>query len=250
MPAKKINMKSRALLYSLVFLIVLMVFPVASGIIVAVNNIGPPQSYRVQGAFMLLSVTVPAGILLITGTHPSQIGFVKVKKGSLKTVRYFIPVIVAKAGFLFFGIDHDIERMIALTFFTAAIGLSEEIYFRGIILRRLKTCYSIKQTVLLSSVFFAAVHASQAFSGEGFVMVTMAVINAFIFGIVAAELVILTGSLILVVIWHALYNFINWLTLAQGTTEIILIALQSIVLITYGLYLWRKLPLDETSHHP
>jgi hypothetical protein len=49
-------------------------------------------------------------------------------------VPYFTPVIVAKADFLFFGINHDIGRMIALAFFTAAIGLSEEIYFRGIMI--------------------------------------------------------------------------------------------------------------------
>ncbi len=238
---KKTNVKSKALFYSLMLSIVLMSFPVVSGIIVAVNNMEVPQSYWVQGAFMLLSVTVPVGILLITGVRPSQIGFVGMRKGSLKTVLYFIPVIMAKAGFLFFGINHDIERIIALTFFTAAIGLSEEIYFRGIILKRVKMCFSIKQTVLLSSILFATVHASQAFSGEGFVMVTMAVLNSLIFGIVAAEIVILTGSLIPAMIWHTLYNFINWVSPVQGTTEIILIVVQSIALIAYGIYLWRKL---------
>lgn len=102
---------------------------------------------------------------------------------------------------------------------------------------------------LLSSLFFAAVHASQAFSGEGFVSVTLAVVNAMIFGIVSAEIVVLTESLIPVIIWHFLFNLLNWLSIAQGNRGFWLIVVQTIVLIPYGLYLWIKLPLDKASRN-
>lgn len=245
MMPKERNKKSVGLLSSFALAIVLMIFPVISGIIVTVNNMDVPQMYWVEAAFMLASMVVPLCILLITKLSLSQIGFSKVKKGGIKVVLYFFPIVAAKMGYLFFGIQHSRELLIALLFFTAAIGLSEETYFRGIILRRLMMDFSTKQAVLLSSVLFAAVHASQAFSGEGFVGILLAVANAFIFGVVASEIVILTESLVLTIIWHALYNFINWITLVQGTQEVILIILESVIVIFYGIYLWTKLPKNR-----
>ena len=165
MMVKEKNKKVREVLFSFVLAIVLMIFPVASGIIVTVNNINMPQMYWVQGAFMLASISVPLCILFITNTNLNQIGFSKVKKGSIKTVLYFFPIIAAKMGYLFFGFKQSRGILIALAFFTVAIGLSEEVYFRGIILKRLMMRFSIKQAVLISSVLFAVVHTAQAFSG-------------------------------------------------------------------------------------
>lgn len=234
--------KLRAIMSSLIFSVVLMIFPVASGVIVVVNDLDVIQSYWLQGAFMMLSIAVPAIFMWITKIKPAEIGFAGMEKGSVKTVLYFAPVIAAKTGFLFYGINHDIHTIMALAFFAIAIGLSEELYFRGIILRNLRTCFTIKQTVILSSVFFAAVHASQAFSGTGIIIVTLTIINALIFGVIASEIVILTRSIIPVIIWHVLYDFINWISVAKGTTEVTLIMIQSVIMVVYAYYLWTKLP--------
>ena len=236
--------KLRALISSLVFSVILMIFPVASGVIVVMNGMDAIQSYWMQGVFMMLSIVVPIIYIWITKIEPFQIGFTGMEKGSIKTVLYFIPIIAAKIGFLFYGINNDIHTIMSLLFFTIAIGLSEELYFRGIILRKLRDCFTIKQTVIISSVLFAAVHASQAFSGTGLIMVTLTIINAFIFGIVASEIVMLTKSIFSVMVWHTLYDFINWISLVSGTIEVILIIIQSIILVTYAYYLWTKLPLE------
>ena len=239
---KRENTKLRAMLSSLMFSIVLMIFPVASGVIVVMNDMDAIQSYWLQGAFMMSSISVPAIFMWITDMKPVQIGFVEIEKGSARTVLYFLPAFAAKIGFLFCGMNYDIHTIVALAFFTIAIGLSEELYFRGIILSKLRTCFTIKQTVILSSVFFAAVHASQAFSGAAIFMVALTVINALLFGIVASEIVVLTKSIISVIIWHMLYDFINWIALIQGTIEIVLIIIQSVIMITYAIYLWTELP--------
>lgn len=236
------NLKLRAVLSSLAFAIVLMMFPVASGAIVVMNGMDAIQSYWLQGVFMMLSISVPAIFMWITNVKPAQVGFVGVEKGSARTVLYFLPVIAAKFGFLFYGINRDIHTTMALAFFTIAIGLSEELYFRGIILRKLRACFTIKQTVILSSVFFAAVHASQAFSGAGILMVALTIINALLFGIVASEIAVLTKSIIPVIMWHVSYDFINWIALVQGTIETVLIIIESTIMITYAIYLWTELP--------
>ena len=234
--------KLRAILSSLVFSVILMIFPVTSGVIVVMNGMDAIQSYWMQGVFMMLSMAVPVVFMWITKMKPAQIGFTRVEKGSIKTVLYFVPIIASKIGFLIFGVDSNTQTIIALAFFTIMIGLSEELYFRGIILRKLRSCFTIKQTVILSSVFFAAVHASQAFSGTGIIIVTLTIINALIFGVIASEIVILTRSIIPVIIWHVLYDFINWISVAKGTTEVTLIMIQSVIMVVYAYYLWTKLP--------
>ena len=239
---KSKNTKLRSVLSSLVFAIVLMMFPVASGVIVVMNDMDAIQGYWLQGVFMMLSISVPAIFMWITNMKPVQIGFVRVEKGSAEAVLYCLPAIAAKIGFLFCGMNRDIHTIVALAFLAIAIGLSEELYFRGIILSKLRTCFTIKQTVILSSVFFAAVHASQAFSGAGIFMVALTMINALLFGIVASEIVMLTKSIVAVIIWHTSYDFINWIALAQGTTEIVLVIIQSAIMITYAIYLWTELP--------
>ena len=234
--------KLRAILSSLVFSVILMIFPVTSGVIVVMNGMDAIQSYWMQGVFMMLSIAVPVVFMWITKMKPAQIGFTRVEKGSIKTVLYFVPIIASKIGFLIFRVDSNTQTIIALAFFTIMIGLSEELYFREIILRKLRSCFTIKQTVILSSVFFAAVHASQAFSGTGIIIVTLTIINALIFGIVASEIVMLTKSIIPVIIWHTLYDFINWISLVKETTEVTLIMIQSVIMVVYAYYLWTKLP--------
>ncbi len=235
----------KALLSSLVFSVILMIFPVISGVIVTINRMDTLRGYYLQGIFMMLSIAVPVIFMWITKIKPSHIGFAGLKKGSIKKVLCFVPAIAAKTGFLFFEIIPDVRAIMALAFFTIAIGISEELYFRGIILRRLRSCFTIKQTVILSSVFFAAVHAAQAFSGAGFVMVALTIINAFIFGIVASEIVLITKSILPVIVWHALFDFINWISLVNGTPEITLIIIQSIITVLYAYYLWSKLPDEQ-----
>lgn len=235
------NTKLMAVFSAFIFSIVLMIFPVASGVIVTINNLDTLNSYWVQGIFMMLSLIVPALFMLITKMRLGQIGFTGIEKGSIKTVLYFVPLIVAKAGFLFFGINKDVHVIFALIFFTIAIGLSEEMYFRGIILQKLTTCFSAKQTVILSAAFFAVVHASQAFLGVGIIMTVLTIVNALIFGIIASEIVLLTKNIVFVIIWRAMYDFVNWISLVKGTTEVIVILIQSVIMIIYAIYLWSKL---------
>jgi hypothetical protein len=143
MDEKRNNTKLGTVLTSLIFAIVSMVFPAASGVIVVMNDMDAIQGYWLQGVFMMLSISVPAVFMWITNMKPVQIGFARVEKDSARTVLYFVPVIAAKIGFLLCGIRHDIHTIVALAFFAIAIGLSEELYFRGIILSKLRTCFTL-----------------------------------------------------------------------------------------------------------
>ena len=85
--------KLRTLISSLILSIVLMIFPVVSSVIVVINGIDTLHSYWLQGVFMILSISVPAIFMWITKIKPAEIGFIRIEKGSVKTVLYFVPII-------------------------------------------------------------------------------------------------------------------------------------------------------------
>lgn len=241
-------MKTKAILFSLLFSIILTVFPVASSVIAINQSCTQLETYWIQGIFMMLSVFVPLLYLLHKKITFKTIGFTPSKKGSLKTALYFLPFLLAKMLFLIKGITLDVPVLLALLFFTIGIGLSEELYFRGLILQWLLTCLSIKQSILISTLFFGIVHASQAFSGVGLIMTLLTIANALLFGVIASELVLITESLLPIILLHTLFDFINWISLVNGTSEFIITFIQSIIMTCYAIYLWGKLPANKNDN--
>lgn len=239
--------KAWSIILSLILTIVMIIFPVTSGVITVIRNLNTIEGYWLQGFFMTLSIIVP--MIYIKGAKISlkQIGFRGIKRGSSRMVLYFLPLIIVKIPYLFYGIENDADKIIALIYFTIVIGVSEEIYFRGIILRRLLDSFTIKQSIIISALFFAMAHASQAFSGIGMIMVVLTVVNALIFGIITAELLLITESIIPLIIWHILYDFINWSSFAGGLTKVVIIAVESAIIIAYACYLWIRLPKRQEN---
>jgi membrane protease YdiL (CAAX protease family) len=121
------------------------------------------------------------------------------------------------------------------------VGISEELYFRCIILKLLKDSFSVKQTVIISALIFGIGHIASALSGKGSVDVLLQVINAFLFGILTAEIVNITKSLIPTIIWHFAFNFVNRITLTAGVNGILAVGLQVIVMVIYAYILWDKI---------
>ena len=64
---------------------------------------------------------------------------------------------------------------------------------------------------------------------------------AALFGLVAAELVLLTGSLWSVMAWHGAYDLSSYLGGdAFGPLQVLSVALQCLLLASYAAYLWRQ----------
>lgn len=101
--------------------------------------------------------------------------------------------------------------------------------------------FSVKQTVVISALVFGIGHSAS----KSIVQVSLQIINAIVFGILAAEIVIFTKSLFPVIIWHLLFNFVNYISVANSTSEYIAIGLQETIMIIYALYLWNIVSLKK-----
>lgn len=238
--------KTKSILLSIVWTIVILIFPVASGVISVVSKMNQIETFLIQGCFMLLSLTVPAIYIYKRRVHVKEIGLGKIESGTAKKALLFIPIVLCKLPLLFTGVDlKGFTYVSTLVFFTLMVGISEELYFRGIILKFLKDNFPVKQAVVISALIFGIGHMATILSGASIVYVFLQIINAIVFGIIAAEIVIITKSLIPVIIWHFVFDFVNYITLTTGITGIFVIGLQEIIMIIYAYYLWKKISLKN-----
>jgi uncharacterized protein len=238
--------KTKTVLLSIVWTIVLLIFPVASGVIVTVFKMNQIEIFLAQGCFMLLSIIIPIVYVGKKKIYLKEVGLRKMELGSIGKTLFFIPIILCELPLILVGVDFKgFIYVSVLIFFTLMVGISEELYFRGIILRLLKENFSAKQTIVISALVFGIGHFASVLTGTSIVEVLLQIINAIVFGILAAEIAMLTKSLFPVIIWHFLFDFVNHISLVAGTSGYIAIGLQETIMIIYALYLWNKISLEN-----
>ena len=96
------------------------------------------------------------------------------------------------------------------------VGISEEVYFRGIIPRYLKEEFSTKGIVLWSTLIFGIGHVATAFTGSNVFEIALTVLNAFIFGWLAMEMTIISSNIIPVFLVHFLFDFETKIVVMNG----------------------------------
>lgn len=65
---------------------------------------------------------------------------------------FFIPIVLSELPLILVGVDFKgFIYVSALIFFTLVVGISEELYFRGIILKLLKHSFSVNHISLVTS---------------------------------------------------------------------------------------------------
>lgn len=238
--------KDKPILRSIIWTLIILCFPVVSAVIslkLELNNI---RTMFVQGCFMFSSLIIPIIYVQKYKISFKQIGLINIEDGSTKKVLFFLPAVISVIPLLLVGINLiSIKYIIILSFFTLAIGISEEVYFRGVILKLLVEKYPIKKAIIISALVFGAGHIASILAGGDILTVLLQMINAFVFGIITAEIVIITKSIIPTIIWHFVFNFVNYITLANGINEIIVTGIQVIIMIIYAYNLWSKISLKN-----
>jgi len=113
--------------------------------------------------------------------------------------------------------------------------VTEELIYRGIILRGLSSHYSAKVAILVSSILFSLAHLNFA-----------QIPNAFILGLVFSILMIHLGNILYVIIYHIINNFLVTVGLyfvapedftKKASSEITLEFLPSLILAILGIIL-------------
>lgn len=159
----------------------------------------------------------PAIFVLSGKWHWSEIGFKKMNVRSCKRGFYFIPLLVifipvAVKGFYVKSIGYVFGSLFLYLF----VGISEEIYFRGIIPRYLKEEFSTKGILIVSTFIFAIGHIATAFTANNVFEIALTVLNALIFGWLAMEITIVSSNIIPAILLHFLFDFETKIAVMNG----------------------------------
>lgn len=200
--------KWAALGKSLLWCLIMLLFPIVSGTLSAVLSLGTVETLFLQGFFMLLAAVPPIAFVLRGAWRWKDIGLAGFDAERCKKVLYFLPLLViyvpaAMKGFAVKSPGYILGNL----FLYLSVGISEEVYFRGIVPNYLKKEFTARGTVLLSTLIFGIGHIAAALSGMDLFETVLTVLNAFIFGWLAMEMTMIASNIIPAVLVHFLFDF-------------------------------------------
>lgn len=202
---------------SILWCLVILLFPIISGALSVIFSLDTVITLFLQGTFMAMALIPPAIFVLSGKWHWSEIGFKKMNVRSCKRGFYFIPLLVifipvAVKGFYVKSIGYVFGSLFLYLF----VGISEEIYFRGIIPRYLKEEFSTKGILIVSTFIFAIGHIATAFTANNVFEIALTVLNALIFGWLAMEITIVSSNIIPAILLHFLFDFETKIAVMNG----------------------------------
>lgn len=206
------------------------------------------DTYLAIIGFLAASVIIGLIIMKKSGSGLDAYGVCRGKAGTGKKVVWYLPIflieILPVAVYGFQELDSVVTTAILLLY-TLAVGINEEIYFRGIALKVLKI-KGKKKAVIGASVIFGVFHVVNLLNGKNILYIILQVVFAFLVGLVLAEIVCITGSLIGVIAWHTTHDFIAYSTGdVLDTKGLIILTVQVAVLLGFSVYLWKSAVKDE-----
>lgn len=235
-----------ALSRSLLWCILIVLFPIVSGTLSVVFSLDSTTTLFVQGFFMLAAL-IPPGLLVLTGKLSLRnVGFGKFDTEGCKKVYWFIPVLAlfVPAAIKGFHIE-SASYVLGCLFLYLSVAVAEEVYFRGLVPHCLEKAFSQTGTIALSALVFGVGHMAAAFSGLGALQTALTVLNAVLFGWMAIEIVILSNSIVPAILFHFLFDFETKIT-AMGSSELFIAELaRGTIMFLVALWLARVL---RTKH--
>lgn len=209
-PTGGLMMKNKILIIckSLLWCFAILVFPIISGTLSVIFSLNTVTALFFQGTFMAMALILPAPFVFSGKWHWRELGFAPINFENCKRVFYFIPLLVifipaAVKGFCIKSIEYVLGSLFLYLF----VGISEEVYFRGIIPRYIKEEFSMKGLVVLSTFIFGIGHIATAFTGSNIFEIALTVLNALIFGWLAMEITIISSNIIPAIFIHFLFDF-------------------------------------------
>jgi len=224
-------------------LLVFLLFMFAQGAVVVTGCVD--GHYAVWARAGILWGLVAATLIYFFAKYKNLagIGFGRGVQGVAKDLLYYIPLLAISLLYFTTGLNlgEGSYYIIANLFLTLAIGMAEEIYFRGII-GVIWLCKGKNKAMIISAVLFALCHMLNVIGGADFYLTLLQICFAFVYGMVFAILYFKGKSLVPLVLLHAFHDFCCYLS-KGGTIRFntLLAVIQACILVVYFIYLIRFL---------
>lgn len=153
----------------------------------------------------------------------------------------------------------DIGLIVIAFLTTLAIGFAEEILFRGLIFRNFLRRYGMSKkgiyiSIIVSSVIFGLVHASNAVSSSPDAIIQQ-IIYATAIGIILALFYLITGNLLVPALCHGLFDFTDYVIPGfynipydvALTSDWVQNLIVSIVFVVIAVIIVKKINVEDTD---
>jgi len=215
------------------------------------------------GSVAMIRFMLPAEILMILICSIiisryfswSEIGFIAPL--NTKSLVWLIPIyMVLIVGWAFLISDFNTlkinrqqwEDFALIGFVTLLVGVAEELMFRGIILHALLDKISPRKAVIVSAFAFSVLHSINIIGGVPIEGMILQLGLTFIAGFYLAGVMVKIKSIIPLIVWHWLWDFLTLSSdmLGHKTSEIIIVTLILFELV-FGLVIWFGLKTSDYS---
>ncbi|WP_042351300.1 CPBP family intramembrane glutamic endopeptidase [Bacillus massiliigorillae] len=148
-------------------------------------------------------------------------------------------ILIGNKGLDVSSISHLVSMLIMQIL---VVGLIEETFFRGFMLRMLMSI-GVRKAVVISSFLFGITHALQLMSGQSVEDTILQILYAILVGFVLSLLIVHRQSIMITIAFHGLNNFLNFMGQQEGTKVYAYLII--IVLFIYSIYLWIRIDKKE-----
>ncbi len=157
------------------------------------------QWTAINKVYEVLMIVVP--IIVLTKLSGADLGSIYIQRGNLKwglSIGTLVFFNFAGAAFLFFAMRYPSLDTLGAALgwglvFSAANGFMEELWLRGIFLRRFEPFLGLGGSVLLTSIVFALLHAGAGYLTP--IAIPFYILNTFTLGLACGYLTMKTDSI-------------------------------------------------------
>lgn len=157
----------------------------------------------------LVEIIFPISVIIFLKEKKllSYYGINSLKRLELKNLLYFVPMIIISLVNLRFGIyiNYSWQQILLISITMLGVGFSEEILFRGFLMKAIMN-KNPKAAILLPSIIFGIIHITNLFSGANIIMTILQVIYATFFALMCSMFFYKTNNLIPCMICHSITN--------------------------------------------
>jgi len=208
------------------------------------------QSEAGTYAIVAANVTVSAliALLVMWRARPALSSFgLRMPHGAASALWWLpLPGVVALV-YVASGVVVPLGVVPAILWLAVAVGFNEEFIYRGLLVAVLRR-YGTRRAVIFSALIFGVLHLANLGTGKSVGYLVAQVMFSALFGVVTAELVVVTGSLWPGILFHAAYDAASYLGGdAVSGTALISLAVQVVLLGSYGWWLWVRVPDDRAG---
>ncbi|AWB89174.1 CPBP family intramembrane glutamic endopeptidase [Salinibacterium hongtaonis] len=209
--------------------------------------IGVPNSATAP-LVLLLSIVL---VLYVTRNGWARYyGLIALRRDQFQRTLLYIPLVVLALLQFTLGLraDLDVRAVLLTVLLMLGVGFAEELVFRGFLFRALLSESTLPRAIIISGLTFGVGHLvnlARGYSGaEQIVQIAVAIV----LGVVLAMLFAVSGTIVPLIAFHALFNISGDLSAANSDREGLILAATIVISAGYAAYL--AVVLRKHGAHP